>query len=87
MNGPRLYWLICCAAALAACNSAKSEWSKATTADTIPAYQAFLSKYPNDAHEIDAEARIVSLEQDRQRLDGKLDDLWREHTKLVNGLQ
>jgi hypothetical protein len=65
MNGPRLYWLICCAAALAACNSAKSEWSKATTADTIPAYQAFLSKYPNDAHEIDAEARIVSL-QDAQ---------------------
>jgi chromosome segregation ATPase len=33
------------------------------------------------------EARIVALEQDRQRLDGKLDDLWREHTKLVNGLQ
>lgn len=65
MNGPRLYWLICCAAALAACNSAKSEWSKATTADTIPAYQAFLSKYPNDAHGIDAQARIVSL-QDEQ---------------------
>jgi outer membrane protein assembly factor BamD (BamD/ComL family) len=62
MNRARLYWLICCAAALAACNSAKLEWSKATTADTIPAYQAFLSKYPNDAHVIDALARIVSLQ-------------------------
>ena len=65
MNGARLCWLICCAAALTACNSAKSEWSKATTADTIPAYQAFLSKYPNDAHVIDALARIVSLQDAR----------------------
>jgi outer membrane protein assembly factor BamD (BamD/ComL family) len=65
MNGPRLYWLICCAAALAACNSAKSEWSKASTADTIPAYQTFVSKYPNDVHVIDALGRIVSL-QDAQ---------------------
>lgn len=67
MNGRRLYWLICGVVAFAACNSAKSEWSKVTTANTIRAYQAFVSRYPNDTHVIDALARIVSLQDAQAR--------------------
>ncbi|HMK85764.1 MAG TPA: hypothetical protein VK437_07385 [Steroidobacteraceae bacterium] len=65
MNFPRLYWIASCAVALAACSSAQSEWSKAAAANTIPAYQHFLAKYPNDVHAIDAQSRIVSLQDDQ----------------------
>lgn len=57
--------LLCCAALLAACGSAKYEWSQANTLKTIAAYQAFLSKYPNDVHAADAKSRIAEL-QDEQ---------------------
>jgi outer membrane protein assembly factor BamD (BamD/ComL family) len=52
---------LCCAVLLAACGSAKYEWSQASHLDTIAAYQAFVSKYPNDAHAADANSRIAEL--------------------------
>jgi len=53
--------LLCCAVLLVACGSAKYEWSQANSLNTIAAYQAFLSKYPNDVHAADANNRIVEL--------------------------
>jgi outer membrane protein assembly factor BamD (BamD/ComL family) len=50
-----------CAVLLAACGSAKYEWSQANTLNTIAAYQAFLAKYPNDVHAADANNRIAEL--------------------------
>ncbi len=52
---------LCCALLLAACGSAKYEWSQASHLDTIAAYQAFASKYPNDVHVADANSRIAEL--------------------------
>jgi outer membrane protein assembly factor BamD (BamD/ComL family) len=57
--------LLCCAALLAACGSAKYEWSQASTLNTIAAYQTFLSKYPNDAHAADAKSRITELQEEQ----------------------
>jgi outer membrane protein assembly factor BamD (BamD/ComL family) len=57
--------LLCCVVFLAACGSAKYEWSEASTLNTIAAYQAFLSKYPDDPHAADAKIRIAQL-QDEQ---------------------
>ncbi len=57
--------LLCCAALLAACDSAKYGWSQASTLNTIAAYQTFLSKYPTDVHAADAKSRIAAL-QDEQ---------------------
>jgi ubiquinone biosynthesis protein UbiJ len=33
------------------------------------------------------DCRLAHLEREVRRLDGKLDDLWREHTRLVNRLE
>lgn len=52
---------LCCAVLLAACGSAKYEWSQASHLDTIAAYQAFVSKFPNDVHAADASRRIAEL--------------------------
>jgi len=60
-----LPWLICSAALLVACGSAKYEWSQASSLNTVAAYQTFLSKYPNDVHAADAMRRIAEL-QDAQ---------------------
>jgi outer membrane protein assembly factor BamD (BamD/ComL family) len=57
--------LLCSAALLAACGSAKHEWSQADSSNTIAAYQTFLSKYPNDVHAPDAKSRIAQM-QDEQ---------------------
>lgn len=53
--------LLCCAVLLAACGSARIKWSQASNLNTIAAYQAFLSKYPNDVHAADANNRIAEL--------------------------
>lgn len=57
--------LCCCAAILAACGSAKYEWSQAASLNTVAAYQTFLSKYPNDVHAADAKSRIDGLEDEQ----------------------
>ncbi|HTV95246.1 MAG TPA: hypothetical protein VME42_04570 [Steroidobacteraceae bacterium] len=64
MNGRRLSLILCCAVALAACSSPGAQWSKATATNTIPAYQSFLSKYPNDVHAPDAKSRIAQLQDE-----------------------
>ena len=53
--------LLCCAVLLVACGSARIEWSQANNLNTIAAYQAFLSKYPDDVHAADAANRIAEL--------------------------
>lgn len=57
-----LPWLLGSAVLLVACDSAKYEWSQANSLNTIAAYQAFVSKYPNDAHAADAMRRIADLQ-------------------------
>jgi SPOR domain len=44
-----------------ACGSAKYEWSQANSLNTVAAYQAFLAKFPNDAHAAEANNRISEL--------------------------
>ena len=55
-------FVVCCVVGLIACSSPSAEWSKATAANAIAAYQEFLSKYPNDVHAADAKSRIARLE-------------------------
>jgi outer membrane protein assembly factor BamD (BamD/ComL family) len=57
--------LLCCVVFLTACGSAKYEWSEANTLNTVAAYQAFLSKYPDDPHAADAKTRIAQLQDER----------------------
>jgi hypothetical protein len=63
MSARRLIFaeLLCCTVLLVACGSAKYEWSQASNLNTIAAYQAFVSKYPNDVHAVDASNRIAEL--------------------------
>lgn len=58
-------FIVCCTLGFVACSSPGAQWSKATSTNTIAAYQAFLSKYPNDVHAADAQNRIAKL-QDEQ---------------------
>jgi hypothetical protein len=51
------------AAVLASCSS--SEWSKASTANTISAYQEFLARHPRNAHAHDAAMRLAALKDDQ----------------------
>ena len=55
----------CCvtAALLASCSS--SDWSKASSANTIGAYQEFLAKHPRSAHAHDAAMRLAALKDDK----------------------
>ena len=64
-RGLSLAGLLCCTALLAACGSAKYEWSQASSLNTVAAYQSFVSKYPNDAHAADARSRIAGLEEEQ----------------------
>ena len=57
-----LPWVFGGAVLLAACGSAKYEWSQANSLNTIAAYQTFVSKYPNDVHAADAMRRIAELQ-------------------------
>jgi len=41
------------------------EWSHASSLNTVPAYQQFLSKYPNDPHAAAAHRRIAQLEDQK----------------------
>jgi outer membrane protein assembly factor BamD (BamD/ComL family) len=57
--------LVCVGAALTACNTAESDWNKATAANTVPAYQAFLQRYPGDQHADNAQGRILALKDEQ----------------------
>lgn len=56
--------VVCIAATLAACNTAKSDWNKATAANTVAAYQMFLQQHPGDKHADNASGRILALKDD-----------------------
>ncbi len=57
--------VVCIAAALAACNTAESDWQQATGANTLTAYQAFLQKHADSRHAENALGRMLAL-QDEQ---------------------
>jgi hypothetical protein len=50
---------------LSACNTAQSDWRKATAANTVAAYQTFLQQHGGDEHAGNARGRILAL-QDEQ---------------------
>jgi SPOR domain len=58
--------LLCAAAALGACNlMAESDWHKATVANTIAGYEAFLQEHPSNKHAANARGRILALRDDQ----------------------
>ena len=63
---------------VSACSSANSDWHKASTDNTIPAYQQFLTAHPKDEHADEAQAMILQLQDN---------DAWAEaqHTNTVAG--
>ncbi len=64
MNRLRISLLLVPAAALFACSNAQQDWNKASTANTVAAYQEYLSKHPSGEHSSDASDRIHSLQDD-----------------------
>jgi SPOR domain len=52
------------AVALFGCSSAQEDWSKASAAGTIPAYQDYLNKHPTGEHSTEANDRMHSLQDD-----------------------
>lgn len=49
------------AGALAACSSPNADWQRATTQNTVAAYQQFIQQHPNDARVEQARNRINAL--------------------------
>jgi hypothetical protein len=58
----------CAGLALAGCGTAEFDWNKASAANTLAAYQAFVQNHPKDKHADDARGRILAL-QDQQAWD------------------
>ncbi|HEX3913788.1 MAG TPA: hypothetical protein VHW71_09800 [Steroidobacteraceae bacterium] len=56
--------IVCVAAALAACSTAKSDWNKARAANTVAAYRTFLQQHPGAKNAEDAQGRILALKDD-----------------------
>jgi hypothetical protein len=50
---------------LTACNTADSDWRKATAANTLDAYQTFLRQHGSDEHADNARGRMLAI-QDEQ---------------------
>lgn len=63
---------------ISACSSANSDWRKASTDNTIPAYQQFLTAHPKDEHADEARTMILQLQDN---------DAWAaaQHTNTVAG--
>jgi len=63
----KLIWglSVLAAGTLVACSSSESDWNQANTQGTIAAYQAFLTKHPNDPHDAAAQQRIQTLQDDQ----------------------
>jgi hypothetical protein len=53
------------AVALSACDTAAGDWRKATAANTVAAYQAFLQQHGSDEHADNARGRILALQDDQ----------------------
>jgi hypothetical protein len=50
--------------AMAGCSSAQSDWAKASSDNTVVAYQNFLAGHPNDQHATEAKAMLLQLQDD-----------------------
>ncbi len=59
------------AIALGACSSADTDWKKAAAANTLPAYEEFLTRHPNGPHSGEAGDRIHSLQDDEAWAEAK----------------
>jgi hypothetical protein len=57
--------LVCVGAALAACDTAESDWNKTMAANTVAAYQTFLQKHPGNKHADNAQGRILALKDEQ----------------------
>ncbi len=55
----------CATAALYACDSAQSDWYRATAANTLAAYQSFVQKHGDDKRADNARGRILALQDDQ----------------------
>src|SRR5262249_2878810 len=64
MNRARVTLVLLTAATLWACSSAQEDWNKASTANTVAAYQQYLSKHPSSEHSGEASDRIRTLQDD-----------------------
>ena len=53
------------AVVLTACNTADSDWRKATAANTFDAYQTFLQQHGGDEHADNARGRMLALQDDQ----------------------
>ena len=56
--------VLCTSLLLMACNLAEYDWYKATSANTLIAYQAFVREHPGDKHADEARGRILALQDD-----------------------
>ena len=61
---------MCTSLALAACGRLQSDWdwNKATAANTLADYQAFVRRHPDDSRADFARGRILALEDDQARM-------------------
>jgi hypothetical protein len=60
-------WVTCLlttAVTLWGCSSVEDDWSKAQAANTVAAYQQFLSKHPTGQHSVEASDRVRSLQDE-----------------------
>lgn len=57
--------VLCGALVLTACNTAQSDWNKATAADTLAAYQTFLQAHGSDKHADNVRGRILALKDEQ----------------------
>jgi outer membrane protein assembly factor BamD (BamD/ComL family) len=64
MNRLRVTLVLLAAATLCACSSAQKDWNKASTANSVAAYQEYLSKHPTSEHSTEANNRIHSLQDE-----------------------
>ena len=50
---------------MSGCNSAASDWAKASSENTVAAYQNFIAAHPKDPHASDAQAFVLQLQDDQ----------------------
>lgn len=60
-----LPFILSAAVVLSACNKAESDWKRATTANTLAAYQGFVREHGGDQNADDARGRILALQDDQ----------------------
>ncbi len=65
MNRSWITFVLATSIILCGCSSAETDWNKTTAADTVAAYQQFLSNHPTGQHSVEAADRIHAL-QDEQ---------------------